>query len=103
MFAVVHPVLTNCATSKWCEVLVGRRIRGGSHNHDGVVHRTEFGEQAYGLRNGRCLLTDGDVDALHAKTLLVQDRVDAHRGLAGLAVTNNEFTLTTTDWGHGVD
>ena len=34
---------------------------------------------------------------------MVQDRVDAHRGLAGLAVADDEFALSTTDWGHGVD
>jgi hypothetical protein len=34
---------------------------------------------------------------------LVQDRVDGDRGLAGLAVTNDEFALTTADRGHRVD
>ena len=34
---------------------------------------------------------------------MIQDRVDTHRGLAGLAVADDEFALSTTDWGHGVD
>jgi hypothetical protein len=34
---------------------------------------------------------------------LVQDRVDCNSGLTGLAVTNDELTLSTTDRGHGVN
>jgi hypothetical protein len=35
--------------------------------------------------------------------LLVDDRVDRDRGLAGLAVTDDELALATPDRGHGVD
>ncbi len=35
--------------------------------------------------------------------LLVQDGVDADRGLAGLAVADDELTLSAADGGHGVD
>src|SRR5690606_33465410 len=35
--------------------------------------------------------------------LLVDDRVDADRGLAGLAVADDELTLAASDRRHGVD
>ena len=52
VFAVVHPVLTNCTTSERCEVLERCRVGGRSHHDDGVVHGAVFGERAHGLRNG---------------------------------------------------
>ena len=60
-------------------------------------------EDGDGVGDRRALLADGDVDALHALTLLVQDRVDADRGLAGLAVADDELALTATDRRHRVD
>src|SRR5690606_36832029 len=56
-----------------------------------------------GLGDRRTLLADGHVDALHALTALVQDRVDRHRGLAGLAVADDELALAPADRRHGVD
>ena len=53
--------------------------------------------------NGGTLLTDCNVDALHTKTALVDDGVDRNSGLTGLTVTNDEFALSTTNWGHCVD
>src|SRR6185437_3278995 len=57
------------------------------------------------------LLADRHVDAADLLLLvaglpvlaLVQDGVDAHRGLAGLAVTDDQLTLATTDRRHRVD
>ena len=56
-----------------------------------------------GLRDGRALLADGHVDALHALTLLVQDRVDRDRRLAGLAVADDQLALAPADRRHRVD
>src|SRR5690606_9229938 len=55
--------------------------------------------------------TDSDVDAANLLVdvarfpvvLLVDDRVDRNRGLTGLAVTDDQLTLTTADGDHGVD
>src|SRR5690606_25914525 len=53
--------------------------------------------------HGRLLLTDRHVDADHVLPLLVDDRVDGHRGLAGLAVADDELALTAADRDHRVD
>ena len=60
-------------------------------------------ERLDGLRDRRALLADRDVDALHALTLLVQDRVDRDGGLAGLAVADDQLALTAADRRHRVD
>ena len=51
----------------------------------------------------RLLLADRDVDALNARGLLVDDGVDRHRGLAGLAVADDELALAAADRHHRVD
>jgi hypothetical protein len=79
------------------------------HQHREALHALahavggEVAQRLDRLRDGGALLPDGDVDALHALTLLVQDRVDRNGRLAGLAVTDDELALTPADGGHGVD
>ena len=60
-------------------------------------------ERGDGLRDGRALLADRDVDALHALALLGEDRVDRDGGLAGLAVADDELPLAAADRRHRVD
>src|SRR3546814_226752 len=88
-----------------------RRLRGGGGDDDGVFHRAGFLEGLHHLGDGRPLLADRDVDAEQllllvgagVGRLLVQDRVDGHRGLAGLAVTDDQFALAATDRHQGVE
>jgi hypothetical protein len=54
-------------------------------------------------RDRRVLLADGHVKALYAGFLLIDDRVDGDRGLARLAVADDQFALTAPDGRHGVD
>ena len=61
--------------------------------------------------NGGCLLANSHVDASNLLlgvtrspvVLLVQNGVDRNSGLTGLAVTNDQLTLTATDRNHRVD
>ena len=101
--AVVHPVLAHRAAGVRREVLEHRFVGRGGVDDDGVLHRAVLLEGRDGLRDRRALLADGDVDALHALAALVQDRVDRDRGLAGLAVADDELALAPADRGHRVD
>jgi len=103
VLALFHPVLAHRATGVRRQVLERRRVARGCGDDDGVFHRAVLAQHLDGLRNSRTLLADGDVDAFHAETFLVEDRVDRHRGFAGLAVADDEFALTATDRGHRVD
>ena len=102
-FAVLHPVLADRATGVGSEVLEHRLVGGRRAHDDRVLERAVLAQRLDGLRDGRALLADRDVDALHALTLLVQDRVDRDRGLAGLAVADDELALTAADRRHRVD
>ncbi len=51
----------------------------------------------------RLLLADGHVEAADAGIALGQDGVDAHGGLAGLTVADDQFALAAADGRHGVD
>ena len=103
VLAVVHPVLADRAPG------VGARYLNTASSPDGAFTTTVYSiapcssSVATGLRDRRALLADGDVDALHAEAALVEDRVDRDRGLAGLAVADDELALTPADRGHGVD
>jgi len=103
VLAVVAEVLAHGAAGERRDVLqrggLGRR---GCH-HDGVVHGVVLLEPGHHLGHGGALLPDRDVDADHVGVALVDDRVDRHRGLAGLAVADDQLTLTPADRNHGVD
>ena len=103
MLAVLHPVLTDGATGVGSEVLERRRVAGRGGDDDGVLQRAVLAQRLDRLGDGGALLTDGDVDALHAETALVDDRVDGDGGLAGLAVADDQLALTAADRGHRVD
>src|SRR5581483_9661049 len=49
------------------------------------------------------LLTDRDVDAVDVRVLLVEDRVDQDRRLAGRAVADDQLALPAADVRHRVD
>src|SRR5690625_3160955 len=109
--ALIHPVLTDRGTGVRREVLESGRVgcRGG---HDrGVLERTGFLELLAHARDGRGLLSGGDVDAADlllrvagAPVLhLVQDGVHGDRRLSGLPVTDDQLALTAADGGHGID
>jgi hypothetical protein len=68
-----------------------------------VLHRAVLLEDGDGVRHGRELLPDRDVDADETLALLVDDRVDRDRGLPGLAVTDDQLPLATTDRDERVD
>jgi hypothetical protein len=64
-----------------------------------------------GLHNvcdSRSLLTNGDVNAVESLglvsscivegCLLVNDGIDGNSGLAGLSITNDQFSLTSSNW-----
>src|SRR5205807_7220233 len=53
--------------------------------------------------HSRGLLADRDVEAVHVLAPLIQDRVDRDRGLARLAVADDELALAAADVRHRVD
>jgi len=107
MLAVVSEVLTNGAAGIGSQELEGCSLGGGGGNNDGVLEGVVILEHLDDVGDGGSLLTDGDVDAVQllglisvAVTeggLLVDDGVNSNSGLAGLSVTNDEFSLASTN------
>ena len=65
------------------------------------AHGAVLFELAHHVGDRALLLADGDVDALNARALLIDDGIDGHRGLAGLAVADDELALAAADRHHG--
>ncbi len=103
VLAVVHEELADSGTGHRRDVLHRRRNRSGGRNDDGVVERAVLSEGLADVGNRGGLLADGDIDADHALAALVDDGVDGNSGLTGLAVADDELTLTAADRHHGVD
>ncbi|CAB4864703.1 unannotated protein [freshwater metagenome] len=111
VLAGVHPVLADGRTRVGGEVLEPGRVRGWC-GHDGrVLHGAVLLERTLDGGDRRTLLADCYVDAANLLVrvarqpvlALVQDRVEAHCGLAGLAVTDDELALSTPDRRHGIN
>ena len=103
VLAVVHKELADSSTGHRGDVLHRGGVGSGSRDDDGVVERTVLSEGLADVCNRGGLLADGDVDADHVLTALVEDGVNRDSGLAGLTVANDELTLAAADRHHGVD
>ena len=68
-----------------------------------MLHRAFFFQFTHNTRNRRGLLAYGNIDALDARALLIDDRIDSDGGLAGLAVANDQLTLSAADWHHRIN
>ena len=101
--AVVEEVLGHRAPG----VRRQERDRGGlvsgSHHDDRVLQRAGVLERLGELHDGGLALADRDIHADQVAVLVVDDRVDRDRRLAGLAVADDELPLATADRDHRVD
>ena len=109
--AVVAEELAHGAAGVRRQELHRRRIGRGGGDHDGIFHRAVFLQRVHELRDGGALLPDRDVDAVQllrlvgagVDGLLVDDRVDDHRGLAGLPIADDQLALAAADRDQRVD
>ena len=103
VLALVREVLGHRGAGVGRHELDRRRLVGGSGDDDRVVHRAGFLERLHQLHDGRHALADRDVDGDDVLVLVVDDRVDRDRGLAGLAVADDQLALAAADRDHRVD
>ena len=106
VLAVITEVLTDGASGVWSQELERGGLGGGGCNDDGVLEDVLLFEESHNVGNGGSLLADGDVDAVEGSGvitllvdwLLVDDGVEGDGGLASLSVSNNQLTLSSSDW-----
>ena len=99
----VAEIFADTAAGIGGDVLQGGGVAGAGGDDAGIGHGVVLLQILDHLGDGRFLLADGDVDALHAGVLLTDDRIDADRGLADLAVADDQFALAAADGRHRVD
>ena len=103
MFSLFHEVLGHRGTGIGSDVLQRGRATCSGDDDGGVVHGALVLEDLDHASHRGVLLADRHVKALHPRVFLVKDRVDGDRGLACLAVTDNQFPLATADGSHCID
>ena len=101
--AVVEEVLAHRAAGVGRHVLDRRRLIGGRGHDDRVLQRAVLLERLRERHDGGHALADRHVHGHHAGVLVVDDRVDRDRRLAGLAVADDELALAAADRDHRVD
>lgn len=117
--------LTHGTARVRCQELQRSSIRSGSSHDNGVLHGIRVGKTLDDLSDSGALLTDGDVNTVQllllissvVEALLVDDGINGNGGFAeifktlsqiirssftwnflpSLTITNNEFSLTTTN------
>src|SRR3954453_560090 len=111
VLAGVHPVLAERGAGVRGQVLEAGGVVRRSRDDRRVLHGAVLLQRRPDAGDRRALLADGEVDAAHLQLgvarrpvgLLVDDRVDRDRRLAGLPVADDELALATTDRRHRVD
>jgi hypothetical protein len=109
--SVISEPFSHGASRVWSQVLEWGGVGGGGNNDDAVFQAIGFFQNVDQLRNGGLFLTDGDVDAVQffgfitfiVKSFLVQDGIKSNGGFTGLSITNDQLSLTSTDWDQRVD
>ena len=111
VLALVHPVLAERRAGVGGDPLEAGRVRRRGGDDRRVLQRAGFLQRGADAGDRGALLPDRDVDAADLLLrvaglpvlLLVDDRVDADGGLAGLAVADDELALAAPDRRHRVD
>ena len=106
MLAVVTEVLTDGAGGVGSQELKWSGFGSGSSYDHRVFQTVLLLEKSHDVSDCGSLLTDGDVDAVETlgvltflvDSLLVNDCVDSNGCLASLSISNDKFTLASSDW-----
>src|SRR5262249_17495885 len=101
----VAEIFAHGAAGKRGEVLHGCGVGGGRRNDDRIIEPTVLLQDLGELDHGRAFLADGHIDAIKlyllvargVERLLIEDRIEADRSLAGLAIADDQLTLAAAD------
>ena len=107
MAAGITEIFAYGRTGKRSIILKGCRISCRSRNHDRIIQRSFLLQSVYYRSHCRTFLSYGYINTIHrfASKIcfsLVYDRIYRNRCLTCLTVTDDELTLSATDWNHGI-
>lgn len=109
--SVVSEELTDGGSGVGGQELEWGGVGGGGGNDDGVLHGVLLLEDVDDVGDGGLLLSDGDVDAVELLDLvtgfevllLVDDGIDGDSSLSGLSISDDELSLSSSDWDQTID
>ena len=97
VLALSHEVFAHGAAGVGSQELHGSQLGCSCGDNGGVLHGAGLGQVFHQLCDGGALLTDGNVNTDTILALLVQNGIGCDGGLTGLAVTDDQLTLTTSN------
>jgi len=108
---VITEPLSHGATRVGSEVLEGSWVGSSGDDYDRVFKSIVPFEDVDKLGNGGLFLADSDVDAVKllgfivglVEPLLVEHAIKSDSGFTGLPITNDQLTLTPTNWYQRID
>ena len=103
MAALVAEVFGDGEAGEGRDPLQRGRGGGGGDDEDAALRRAHRLDQLDHALDRRRPLADRDIDADHVGALLVDDRVDGDRRLAGGAVADDQLPLAAAEGEQGVD
>ena len=111
MLSVVTEPFTHRATSERGDVLERSGFGSGGRNDNGIFHCIVLLEGLDQLSNRGTFLANSDINAVEflglvaavVPPLLVQHGIEGDSSLTGLTITDDKFTLATSNWNHSID
>jgi len=107
MLSVVSEEFTDGATGIGSQELKRGGFGSSSGNNNGVSKGIVVFQDFHDVSNGRSLLTNSNVNTVKSlgcisiwvieSSLLVDDSINSNGGLSGLSISNNEFSLTSSN------
>src|SRR5262249_11756300 len=102
-FPVIAEIFAHRTGRIRSDVLHRRGLRSGSGNNNRIVHGAVISEGLHHVGDRRTLLANGAVDTNEVIAFVVDDSVKHDRSFAGLAVSDDEFALATSNRNHRID
>src|SRR5947209_6559301 len=99
----LHKFLAHSTTGIRGDILHWCWIRGPCSHDDRILHRARLLQKGVSTCYRRILLANSHVDTEQVLALLIDNRIEGDSRLSGLAVTNDQFALPTTDGDHTID
>ena len=108
MFAIIPEEFSHRCTGVWRNILHGCRVRSVSSNNDCIVHCTGILEFSNHTGNRRSLLTNRNINTVNRRfcfvsIFLVYDGINGNSGLPCLSVSDDQFTLSSSNRDHAVN
>ena len=106
VLAGVSEVFADSASGVWSQELKWGGLRSSSRDNDSVLQHVLRLEKSHDVGNSGSLLSNGDVDAVEGlgvvaslvDCLLVDNSIKSNGGLSSLSVTDDQFTLSSSNW-----